>query len=97
MKPIQVDERARREAREAAEWYAERGRMLGCRFRDELLAALFYAASYPLSCPSYLHGTRRVLLKKFPYLVIFLDWEGRIFIVAVANAKWRVGYWRARI
>jgi hypothetical protein len=37
--------------------------MLGRRFRDELLAALIYAASHPLSCSPYLHGTRRVLLK----------------------------------
>jgi len=66
VKTVRVDERARREAREAAEWYTERGRMLGRKFRDELLAALFYAASYPLSCSPYLHGTRRVFLKKFP-------------------------------
>jgi hypothetical protein len=45
VKTVRIDERARREAREATEWYAERGRMLGRRFRDELLAALFYAAS----------------------------------------------------
>jgi plasmid stabilization system protein ParE len=97
VKTVRVDERARREAREAAEWYTERGRMLGRKFRDELLAALFYAASYPLSCSPYLHGTRRVSLKKFPYFVIFLDWEGRIFVVAVAHAKRREGYWKARI
>lgn len=97
MKTVRIDERARREAREAAEWYAERGRMLGRRFRDELLAALSYAASHPLSCSPYLHGTRRVLLKKFPYSVIFLDWKGSIFVVAVAHAKRREGYWKARI
>jgi plasmid stabilization system protein ParE len=97
VKTVRVDERVRREAREATEWYAKRGRMLARRFRDELLAALFFAASYPLSCPSYLHGTRRVFLKKFPYFVVFLDWEGRIFVVAVAHAKRREGYWKARI
>lgn len=97
MKTVRVDERARREAREATEWYAERGRMLGRRFRDELLAALFYAASYPLSCSPYLHETRRVFLKKFPYFVIFLDWDDRIFVVAVAHAKRREGYWKQRI
>lgn len=97
MKTVRVDERARREAREATERYAERGRMLGRRFRDELLAALFYAASHPLSCSPYLHGTRRAFLKKFPYFVIFLDWEGLIFVVAVAHAKRREGYWKARI
>jgi toxin ParE1/3/4 len=97
VKTVRVDERARREAREAAEWYAERGRMLGRRFRDELLAAISYAASHPLSCPPYLHGTRRVLVKKFPYLVIFLDWQDRVFVAAVAHAKRREGYWKSRI
>jgi toxin ParE1/3/4 len=97
VKTVRVDERARREAREAAEWYTKRGRMLARRYRDELLAALFYAASHPLSCPPYLHGTRRVFLKKFPYFVVFLDWEGRIFVVAIAHAKRRPGYWAKRI
>lgn len=97
MKTIRLDERARREAREAANWYAGRGRSLGGRFRDELLAALSYVASHPFSCSPYLHGTRRAFLKKFPYFVVFLDWEDQIFVVAVAHAKRREGYWEARI
>jgi toxin ParE1/3/4 len=97
VKTIRVDERARREATAAAVWYAERGKMLGRRFRDELLAALSYAASHPLSCSPYLHGTRRTFLKKFPYFVVFLDWEEQIFVVAVVHAKRDEGYWATRI
>jgi plasmid stabilization system protein ParE len=97
VKSLRLDNRARSEAKEAALWYAERGRALAARFRDELLAAITYAAVNPLLCPSYLHGTRRTFLKKFPYFVVFLDWHDEIFIVAVAHAKRREGYWKRRI
>ena len=97
MKAVRVDERARREAREAAGWYAARGAFLGRRFRDELLAALSYAASHPRSCSLYLHGTRRAFLKRFPYFVVFLEWENEVYVVAVVHAKRREGYWKARV
>jgi plasmid stabilization system protein ParE len=97
VKTVRVDGRARQEAREAAEWYAARGRLLGRRFRDELFAALAYAASHPLSCSPYLHGTRRAFLKRFPYFVVFLEWRDLVFVVAIAHAKRREGYWTPRI
>ena len=97
MKVLRIDQRARREAKEAAEKYAECGRALAARFGDELLAAFSFAAANPNFCPPYLHGTRRTFLKKFPYFVVFLDWQDEIFIVAVAHAKRHEGYWWRRV
>jgi toxin ParE1/3/4 len=97
VKAVRIDQRARREAKEAAEWYAGHGAALAARFGDELLAAFTFAAANPLLCSPYLHETRRVPLKKFPYFVIFLDWQDEIFIVAVAHAKRQEAYWRHRI
>ena len=97
MKALRVHEAARREANAATVWYAERSLASARRFRDELLAAFLSAAGHPLLYSAYLHGTRRVLLKKFPYFVVFFDWRDEIYIVAVAHAKRRPGYWKRRI
>jgi plasmid stabilization system protein ParE len=97
VKTLRIHEGARREANLATAWYAERNLFVARRFRDELLSAYSSAASAPPRYPSYLHGTRRVLLKKFPYFVVFLDWQDEIYIVAVAHAKRRPGYWMKRI
>lgn len=96
MKVLRIHEGARREANLATVRYAEINITLGRRFRDELLRAFSCAATTPLRQPSYLQGTRKVLLKKFPYFVVFLDWQDEVYVVAVAHAKRRPGYWRRR-
>ena len=97
MKTVRIHRAARREFKDALAWYAERNHSLGLRFRDEVLAAITSAAMNPLRFPAYLSGTRRVLLKTFPYLVVFIDSEGRIHVVAIAHAKRKSGHWKGRI
>jgi hypothetical protein len=41
-------------------------------------------------------GCRKVLVKKYPYSLIFQWRSGSITIVAVAHAKRRPSYWRGR-
>lgn len=67
------------------------------RFLAELLAAISSAAANPLQYPAYLHETRRVMLKKFPYLLVFLDLPDKIFVDSIAHAKRNPGYWKSRI
>jgi toxin ParE1/3/4 len=42
------------------------------------------------------HNTRRVLLKKFPFSVIYRPEPDGIVIFAVAHQSRRPGYWRGR-
>ena len=97
MKNLRIHEAARREANLATVWYAERSISAARRFRDDLLAAFSAAAESPLRYPAYLHGTRRVVLRRFPYFIVFFDWHDEVYIVAVAHAKRRPGYWKRRV
>ncbi len=97
MKKVRTHRAAEREINEALLWYAEVNPMLWHRFQNEVLAAIDAAASHPLCYPTYLYGTRRVLLKDFPYLVVFLDWKDEIFVIAVTHGKRDVGYWKSRL
>ena len=44
-----------------------------------------------------LYGTRRVFLEKFPYFHVYQDDRDEVYVIAVARAKRRPGYWKKRI
>ena len=96
MKPLELHPAALAEAEEAAAWYAERDPRVAARFAEELDAALERIAEAPHRWPVYIHGTRRVRLTRFPYLVPYREETSRILVVAVAHAKRKPGYWRKR-
>ena len=82
MKAVRIHEDAQREANQTTAWYVERNASAARRFRDELLSGFTHAAAHPLRFPSYLHGTRRVLLKTFPYFIVFFDWQDVVYEVS---------------
>ena len=84
------------EGEEAAASYAGRDPRVAARFAEELEAALNRIAEAPHRWPLYLHGTRRVRLTRFPYLLPYREEPSRILVVAIAHAKRRPGYWRKR-
>jgi|SRR5215471_14866603 len=85
------------EAVEAARWYAERSATAAAAFSDEIDAAESTIVRLPDAWPTFDHGTRRYLLRRFPFSVVYRVEPTRIVIVAVAHARRRPGYWKARI
>jgi hypothetical protein len=51
----------------------------------------------PRRWPKYLHGTRRLVLRRFPFSIIYLDDPDVLSIVAVAHSKRKPGYWKTRL
>jgi plasmid stabilization system protein ParE len=96
VKPLELHPAAVEEGEEAAAWYAERDLHVAARFAKELEAALSRIAEAPHRWPVYLHGTRRVRLTRFPYLLPYRDEPSRILVVAIAHVKRKPGYWRKR-
>lgn len=89
-------ETALEEAEAAAEWYAVRSETAALAFSEELDAAEEAFARSPEAWPRFEGGTRRYLLRRFPFSVIYRIEAHRILIVAVAHAHRRPGYWRIR-
>jgi toxin ParE1/3/4 len=85
------------EAENAAEWYATRSQRAALRFAVTLEQALTRLLEDPEQWPKYLHGTRQILLRRFPYLVVYLTQPGVVKVIAVAHARRKPGYWRFRI
>jgi hypothetical protein len=64
---------------------------------DELEGTIKRIDSSPGQFPGYAFGTRKALLDRFPYLVIFRETAGGVEIIAVAHGRRRPGYWRDRV
>ena len=87
---------AAEEAREARRWYASRADFLGEAFVSELDHAVSQIVAHPTTWPLFESGTRRYLLRRFPYFVVYRELESALEVVAVMHAKRRPGYWHDR-
>jgi toxin ParE1/3/4 len=88
---------ARRELKEAAEWYEQEVPGLGKQFLDEVAAALEILQEFPRSAPVVRGALRCQVLARFPYNLIYEPWEdGSLYVLAVAHQKRRPIYWADR-
>lgn len=86
----------------AERWYENRRAGLGREFRlaiDEAMEQLYAA---PLAAPPLLSfpislGARHVIVKRFPYSVIFIEHDSDLWVVAFAHQSRRPGYWVNRL
>ncbi len=84
------------EAAEAHRWYAERSPRAALAFDEALNSAVQQMASHPKRWAKYLHGTRHLILQKFPYVVVYRVVDSSIEVIAVAHERRRPGYWKSR-
>ena len=84
------------EARAARQWYDARNAEAAEAFVAELDLALEKIEETPQSWPPYLADTRRYLLRRFPFFVVFRQVDDGVQILAVVHARRRPGYWLGR-
>ncbi|MBS0365920.1 MAG: type II toxin-antitoxin system RelE/ParE family toxin [Proteobacteria bacterium] len=85
------------EAEAARRWYYERNASLSNAFRHELDAAVQNIADGPERWPTYPGKSRRYLLHRFPYSVVYRLRADVVEVMAVAHHRRRPGYWRDRL
>ena len=73
----------------AVDWYLEHSEHAARDFLSEVDEAITCIAANPQMWAEYVHGTRRYVLRHFPYLVVYLLQETRVEIVAVAHGHRR--------
>jgi len=88
---------ARIEALEAKAWYEQQSVGLGLEFARALDAAIASAIRTPEAHPQMLDECRRVLLRRFPYSVIFRPRDSELLIVAVFHHRREPGTWLPRV
>jgi len=94
---IYVHPQAIAETQAAVQWYRERSPAAADAFLAELDRAVKKIAENPETFPHYLQGTRRNLLKRFPFYLVYRQVAEKIEIVAVVHGRRKPGYWGKRI
>jgi plasmid stabilization system protein ParE len=99
MSPRQIDvhPEAVAEAQAAAQWYRERNALAADAFLAELDRAVERIAENPEMYPHYVQGTRRYLLQRFPFYLVYRQVVGKLEIVGIAHGRRKPGYWKKRI
>lgn len=77
-------------------WYAQRSPSAAEAFIAEVDAAFGRIAEAPETWPRYRRGTRRFVLRRFPFSIVYRTEADVVYVVAVAHAKRRPEYWRRR-
>ena len=95
---VRTSEPASDEFTEAVRWYEARRPGLGGEFFDAVASTVSLIEANPeigttISTDGY---TRRALVARFPYQVVYRLRPTEIVIAAVAHVKRRPGYWQDR-
>ncbi len=98
---VRFDPAAVDEAQAARDWYDDASPGLGADFVDELWQTIEQVQRWPVLAPRLeVEGAsgeaRRAPLRRFPFGVIYVALDDTLWVVAVAHARRRPGYWQDR-
>lgn len=88
---------ARDEVVETAAYYDGQAPGLGEEFIAEIEQTVAFIAKNPDAGVPYVEGARRVLVRRFPYSVIYRGSSGMVRVLAIAHQHRRPGYWKTRV
>ena len=97
MKAAELDSRAEEEIAESALYYEGKVAGLGVDFTRAVFAAIDAIRANPTQYGFRATGSRRFLMKRFPYSIEYMDLPGKVLIIALAHHKQRPNYWVNRI
>lgn len=97
MKSVKYHPDARTEAVESALFYEDRQEGLGYRFLAAVEDRERFIRSLPNAGTPSDEGTRRFGVRKFPFALVYKEYDDHILIVAVAHYSRKPGYWKARL
>lgn len=87
---------ARLELDEAVDYYNSEMPGLGDDFLAEVLNAIDRIREYPEAWPVFTRNSRRCLVRRFPYGILYQVVENGLLVAAVAHLHRNPSYWRQR-
>ena len=101
MPALEILAEAAEEAEAAVDWYEREQPDLGRQFRDVLIAGLDLleegiVTGSPLPGALGNEGIRRLVLRRYPYDIIFVSRHNSITVLAFVHHSRRPRYWRGR-
>ena len=72
---------------EAFEWYEERREGLGYDFLLQVEAGLRFIENNPFVFPEKYKGTRRYLIKRFPYKIVYIVEDSKVIVLGILHGR----------
>ena len=94
---VRYHEGASADVKNAVAWYLRRSPKAASDFVEELDRAIDTICEGPERWPLGKNNTRRFLLWRFPFSIIYSEQESAIIIWAVAHGSRRPEYWARRL
>jgi toxin ParE1/3/4 len=96
MTPVSILREAEIELWEAVDYYECKAHGLGMDFHAEIERGLLVISEQPERWQLRVDGTRRYLVHRFPYLIVYTCTTATVWILAFAHCKRRPAYWLDR-
>jgi len=96
-KRIEIHPAALDELKSAVEWYLERSETAADEFVAEVDRAITLVIESPRRWPIGEDNTRRYVLQRFPFAIIYREKDSVAQILAFAHGHRRPGYWKERL
>jgi plasmid stabilization system protein ParE len=97
MDKLFIHEDAQIEYVESYAWYHERGNHIAEAFEREVEHALAVLHDAPDRWPAYIGKWRRILLRRFPFGIVYGIMDKKIVVVAIMHTRRKPGYWKNRL
>ncbi len=82
---------------DAVAYYEDKANGLGLDFEVEIERSIQILGESPKCWPVRKDGTRRYLIRRFPYLAVYTYQNNHVWIIALAHCRRNPGYWSSRV
>jgi plasmid stabilization system protein ParE len=96
-KRLDIHPDALEEMKSALVWYLNRSETAAINFVSEFDHAVHLIVNAPDRWPRSAHATRKFVLKRFPFAIVYRETETTVQVLAVAHGHRRPGYWKKRL
>jgi len=94
---LEIHPAALAELKSAISWYLEQNRAAADNLVAEIDRAIDLITTSPRRWPVGDLGTRKFVLRRFPYAVVYHERESAVRILAIAHGHRLPGYWKNRL
>ena len=96
-KPLEIHPSALAELKSGLNWYLQRNEAAAVKFAAEVDRAIGLIIESPARWPAGEHTTRKIVLRRFPFAIVYREKKAAVQILAVAHGHRRPGYWNNRL
>jgi plasmid stabilization system protein ParE len=95
---FEFDDEAELEFYDIIDHYKKIERSLSAKFIHEFTETVQYLLDFPKVGSPYLHGTKRMILRRFPYAIVYKIYHEKVIVVyAVMHMSRKKDYWKERL